>query len=141
MTDEELIARLRMIHEWKIGKIAADRIEELKAERDALIHDLGRLKQSETDAINRAEAAEAKLAKAVCVIEAETRAKVIEEAQAVCDEVIAGREEQLSAKYDFTVKARFRAGILQTKFVREKLDALHTEASRNGEYIPAKEED
>ena len=35
MTDEELIARLRMIHEWKIGKEAAARIE-------AMIADLAR---------------------------------------------------------------------------------------------------
>jgi len=36
MTDEELIARLRITAEWVIGKEAADRIEALLAERDHL---------------------------------------------------------------------------------------------------------
>lgn len=39
MTDEELIARLRMIHEWKIGKEAAERIEALTEQLTAAQHD------------------------------------------------------------------------------------------------------
>lgn len=44
---------------------ARDLVPALLAERDALAHDIERIKDSETDAINRAEAAEAALKEAV----------------------------------------------------------------------------
>ena len=55
--DADLIARLREIQGQAglFASAAADRIEALVRERDDLIHDLERIKNSETHFLNRAE--------------------------------------------------------------------------------------
>ena len=70
MTDEELIARLRMIHEWKVGNAAADRIEalvresaEMEAEAHAHIELWGAALREKAAVEERAEQMEAALRK------------------------------------------------------------------------------
>ena len=65
MTDEELIALLRDDSGNWLTDAAADRIEALVKERDDLIHDLERIKDSETQQLNRAERLEAAMRKAI----------------------------------------------------------------------------
>lgn len=62
MTDEELCKALRMIHEWKIGKEAADRIEALVRERNALFLRATLAEEWRDYDKGRAEAAEALIA-------------------------------------------------------------------------------
>lgn len=65
MTDQELIARLREGATWDDDVFAANRIEELVKERDALFHRTTLAEEWRDHDKSRAEAAKAKLAKAV----------------------------------------------------------------------------
>lgn len=67
MTDKELIERLRMIHEWKIVKYAADRIEELVKKNNNLI-------ELAMDEHKRAETIEHRLTKQIDALERELEA-------------------------------------------------------------------
>ena len=69
MTDEELIARLRITAEWVIGKEAADRIEALLLAQEALIESRDRLERLWTEAHHRALNAEAQLGVVVKVFD------------------------------------------------------------------------
>jgi len=64
--DNDLVKQLRMIHEWRIGKKAADRIEELQSRLRWVIQE-----RDDTFArmLQRAEDAEAKLAKAATFLD------------------------------------------------------------------------